>query len=204
MRPPAELSRHPGWPAAPAASPGVPNATCSPEPSPPFTMERTDSLVDRPYHHNSTKWSPLRGQGRGGSGRLRALAYVRSPRSGRLCPGSWSGGSGVDHGRLQKDALVGDGPGGEPPAGDLAGEDAARPEQGARGRVQEQRRLREHLDGGRRGAASATASAAATTVTLAQRSPDARFTSVDVSADSIAEAKRRADRAGLTNVEFRQ
>ncbi len=54
------------------------------------------------------------------------------------------------------------------------------------------------------GAASATASAAATTVTLAQRSPDARFTSVDVSADSIAEAKRRADRAGLTNVEFRQ
>jgi SAM-dependent methyltransferase len=44
----------------------------------------------------------------------------------------------------------------------------------------------------------------AQTVTLAQRSPDARFTSVDVSADSIAEAKRRADRAGLTNVEFRQ
>ena len=44
----------------------------------------------------------------------------------------------------------------------------------------------------------------AQTVTLAQRSPDARFISVDVSADSIAEAKRRADRAGLTNVEFRQ
>lgn len=44
----------------------------------------------------------------------------------------------------------------------------------------------------------------AQTMTLAQRSPDARFTSVDVSADSIAEAKRRADRAGLTNVEFRQ
>jgi SAM-dependent methyltransferase len=44
----------------------------------------------------------------------------------------------------------------------------------------------------------------AQTVTLAQRSPDARFTSIDVSADSIAEAKRRADRAGLTNVEFRQ
>ena len=42
----------------------------------------------------------------------------------------------------------------------------------------------------------------AQTVTLAQRSPDARFTSVDVSADSLAEAKRRADRAGLTNVEF--
>jgi ubiquinone/menaquinone biosynthesis C-methylase UbiE len=36
------------------------------------------------------------------------------------------------------------------------------------------------------------------------RSPDARFTSVDVSADSLAEARRRPDRAGLTNVEFRQ
>jgi SAM-dependent methyltransferase len=44
----------------------------------------------------------------------------------------------------------------------------------------------------------------AQTVTLAGRSPDARFTSFDVSADSIAEAKRRADQAGLTNVEFRQ
>jgi SAM-dependent methyltransferase len=44
----------------------------------------------------------------------------------------------------------------------------------------------------------------AQTVTLARRSPEARFTSVDVSADSIAEAKRRADGAGLTNVEFRQ
>src|SRR5712692_10784990 len=44
----------------------------------------------------------------------------------------------------------------------------------------------------------------AQTITLAQRSPDARFTSVDVSADSIAEAKRRVDRAGLTNVESRQ
>jgi len=44
----------------------------------------------------------------------------------------------------------------------------------------------------------------AQTVTLAQRSPDARFTSIDVSADSIAAAKRRADLAGITNVEFRQ
>ncbi len=44
----------------------------------------------------------------------------------------------------------------------------------------------------------------AQTVTLAHRSPDARFTSVDVSAESIAEAKRRADAAGLTNVQFRQ
>jgi SAM-dependent methyltransferase len=44
----------------------------------------------------------------------------------------------------------------------------------------------------------------AQTVTLARRSPDARFTSIDVSADSIAEARRRTGRAGLTNVEFRQ
>jgi SAM-dependent methyltransferase len=44
----------------------------------------------------------------------------------------------------------------------------------------------------------------AQTITLAKRSPDARFTSVDVSADSLAEARRRADRAGLTNVGFRQ
>ena len=42
----------------------------------------------------------------------------------------------------------------------------------------------------------------AQTVTLARRSPDARFTSIDVSADSIAEAKRRVDEAGITNVEF--
>jgi len=42
----------------------------------------------------------------------------------------------------------------------------------------------------------------AQTVTLARRSPDAHFTSVDVSADSIAEATRRAVRAGLTNVAF--
>jgi SAM-dependent methyltransferase len=44
----------------------------------------------------------------------------------------------------------------------------------------------------------------AQTITLAQRSPNARFTSVDVSADSIAEARRKADRAGLTNVKFQQ
>ena len=44
----------------------------------------------------------------------------------------------------------------------------------------------------------------AQTVTLAQRSPAARFTSIDLSADSIAEAARRTSRAGLTNVEFRQ
>jgi SAM-dependent methyltransferase len=44
----------------------------------------------------------------------------------------------------------------------------------------------------------------AQTVTLARRSPDARFTSIDISADSIAEARRRADRARLANVELRQ
>jgi trans-aconitate methyltransferase len=44
----------------------------------------------------------------------------------------------------------------------------------------------------------------AQTVTLATRSPGARFTSIDVSAESIAAATRRADRAGVTNVAFRQ
>jgi SAM-dependent methyltransferase len=44
----------------------------------------------------------------------------------------------------------------------------------------------------------------AQTVTLAQRSPDARFTSIDVSGDSIALAKRKTDAAALTNVQFRR
>ncbi len=44
----------------------------------------------------------------------------------------------------------------------------------------------------------------AQTVTLARRSPEARFTSVDVSAESIAAARRRAERAGIGNVELRQ
>jgi ubiquinone/menaquinone biosynthesis C-methylase UbiE len=44
----------------------------------------------------------------------------------------------------------------------------------------------------------------AQTLTLARRSPEARFTSIDVSADSLGEAERRAARAGLTNVAFRQ
>ena len=44
----------------------------------------------------------------------------------------------------------------------------------------------------------------AQTITLAQRSPEAHFTSVDISAASVAEAKRRSELAGLTNVEFRQ
>ncbi len=39
----------------------------------------------------------------------------------------------------------------------------------------------------------------AQTVTLARRSPDARFTSIDLSAESIAEAKRRTGSAGLGN-----
>lgn len=44
----------------------------------------------------------------------------------------------------------------------------------------------------------------AQTVTLAQRSPQARFVSVDVAADSIAQASRATAGAGLTNVQFRQ
>ncbi len=43
----------------------------------------------------------------------------------------------------------------------------------------------------------------AQTVILAPRSPQARFTSVDVSRESLAEAERRARRAGVSNVEFR-
>jgi SAM-dependent methyltransferase len=43
----------------------------------------------------------------------------------------------------------------------------------------------------------------AQTVTLAARSPEARFTSVDVSAESVGAAERRVRDAGLTNVEFR-
>jgi SAM-dependent methyltransferase len=42
----------------------------------------------------------------------------------------------------------------------------------------------------------------AQTLTLAQGSPGAQFVSVDISPDSIAEAKRRTDAAGLTNVRF--
>ena len=44
----------------------------------------------------------------------------------------------------------------------------------------------------------------AQTVTLARRSPAARFTSIDVSAESVAEARRRTEEAGLTNVRFQQ
>lgn len=42
------------------------------------------------------------------------------------------------------------------------------------------------------------------TVTLARSSPDTAFTAIDVSAESLAEARRRATGAGLANVEFRQ
>jgi SAM-dependent methyltransferase len=44
----------------------------------------------------------------------------------------------------------------------------------------------------------------AQTVTLAKRSREARFTSIDLSAESIAEARRRINAAGLTNVDFLQ
>jgi SAM-dependent methyltransferase len=44
----------------------------------------------------------------------------------------------------------------------------------------------------------------AQTVTLARNSPHARFTSIDISAASLAEAEARVKAAGLGNVEFRQ
>jgi trans-aconitate methyltransferase len=44
----------------------------------------------------------------------------------------------------------------------------------------------------------------AQTLILAQRSPNARFVSIDISAESIAQAKRTIDAAGLTNVAFQQ
>jgi SAM-dependent methyltransferase len=44
----------------------------------------------------------------------------------------------------------------------------------------------------------------AQTVTLARRSPGAHITSIDVSAASVAEARRRTEAARLTTVEFQQ
>ena len=44
----------------------------------------------------------------------------------------------------------------------------------------------------------------AQTVTLARRSPGARFTSIDRSGSSIAQARRRVQDAGLSNVAFRE
>jgi trans-aconitate methyltransferase len=44
----------------------------------------------------------------------------------------------------------------------------------------------------------------AQTVTLARNSPGARFVSIDVSGESLAEARAKVEAAGLTNVEFQQ
>jgi SAM-dependent methyltransferase len=44
----------------------------------------------------------------------------------------------------------------------------------------------------------------AQTLTLARNSPDARITSIDISEASLAEARRRAEAGGVTNVQFRQ
>ena len=44
----------------------------------------------------------------------------------------------------------------------------------------------------------------AQTITLARNSPGAQITSVDVSAESLAEAKKTAEAAGLINVQFQQ
>jgi len=44
----------------------------------------------------------------------------------------------------------------------------------------------------------------AQTVTLAHNSPHALFTSIDISEDSIREARRALEAAGLSNVQFRQ
>jgi SAM-dependent methyltransferase len=44
----------------------------------------------------------------------------------------------------------------------------------------------------------------AQTLTLAQRSPHARFTSVDIARESLAQAQRRVEAAGLHNVTFGQ
>jgi ubiquinone/menaquinone biosynthesis C-methylase UbiE len=44
----------------------------------------------------------------------------------------------------------------------------------------------------------------AQTITLARNSPEARITSIDLSAESVAEAKRRIEQAGYTNVSFQQ
>jgi ubiquinone/menaquinone biosynthesis C-methylase UbiE len=42
------------------------------------------------------------------------------------------------------------------------------------------------------------------TVTLARRSPSAQFTSIDISAESLGQARARAADAGIRNVEFRK
>jgi ubiquinone/menaquinone biosynthesis C-methylase UbiE len=44
----------------------------------------------------------------------------------------------------------------------------------------------------------------AQTVTLAEKSPEAHIVSIDVSADSLAQARAKINEAGITNVEFEQ
>src|SRR5436853_7789434 len=44
----------------------------------------------------------------------------------------------------------------------------------------------------------------AQTITLARNSPDAKITSIDISAASVEQARARIGAAGLTNVQFRQ
>lgn len=44
----------------------------------------------------------------------------------------------------------------------------------------------------------------AQTITLASNSPDAHITSVDISESSVAEAKKKIEQAGFTNVSFKQ
>ncbi len=44
----------------------------------------------------------------------------------------------------------------------------------------------------------------AQTITLAYNSPNANFTSIDISASSVAAAKKRIEAAGFTNVNFQQ
>jgi len=44
----------------------------------------------------------------------------------------------------------------------------------------------------------------AQTITLARNSPGASFTAVDISADSIREAREKVEAAGISNVQFRQ
>ncbi|HEX2197973.1 MAG TPA: class I SAM-dependent methyltransferase, partial [Burkholderiales bacterium] len=44
----------------------------------------------------------------------------------------------------------------------------------------------------------------AQTITLARNSPGAAFTCIDISAASLAEARKRADAEGLANVQFRK
>ena len=44
----------------------------------------------------------------------------------------------------------------------------------------------------------------AQTITLAKNCPEARITSIDISEESVAEAKKRVEREGMKNVSFQQ